>query len=137
VTGVQAYSDWQGALFPNCTSLTGPLVPWHNDSNLFELHLDWSLDSDELAGHLWKQDCGDIGCLFNIEEDPNETNNLAAVEGMGGILDELRGHLADANKGLFEPDRCAPPLSPALAPPTNPLLRSRVQGLRGAGGVRQ
>ncbi|GMH93176.1 hypothetical protein TrVE_jg9564 [Triparma verrucosa] len=102
VTGIQPYSNWTGELFPNCTTLEGPLVPWHNDSNLFEFHLDWSLDEEELAGHLWKEECAG-GCLFNIETDPNETNDLAAAE--PEVLRELAGLLDDHVKTLFVPDR--------------------------------
>jgi len=103
IRGVHPYSNYTSLLFPNCSTLSGDLVPWHNDSNLFGFHLDWSLDPEELNGHLWKEDCGSGGCLFNVAEDPNETNNLAAAEPQ--LLAELSALLTEANKGMFLPDR--------------------------------
>ena len=107
VTGISPYSNWTGTLFPNCTTVTDEdLVPWHNDSKLFEFHINWDNDEDNLFRHLWGEDCGESGCLFNIEEDPNETNNLA---GDGGEHDEvaaeLRGLLDQHRQTLFMPDR--------------------------------
>lgn len=107
VTGISPYSNWTGELFPNCTTVTDEdLVPWHNDSKLFEFHINWDNDDEVLFMHLWGEDCGDSGCLFNIEEDPNETNNLA---GDGGDHDEtaaeLRGLLEEHRQTLFMPDR--------------------------------
>ena len=103
VTGVQTYTNYTGLLFPNCSTLSSPYLPWHNDSHLMNSHLDWSLDPDELDRHLWASDCGASGCLYNVETDPNETTDLA--EQMPDTLDRLRSLLDEHRVTIFEPDR--------------------------------
>jgi arylsulfatase I/J len=103
ITGRQPYSNHTGALYPNCTTITDTdLTPWHNDSNLFGANLPWSKEGDELDRHLWAEDCED-GCLFDVQSDPNETNDLK--DALGDKFEELKNLLTEANKDLFTPDR--------------------------------
>ncbi len=111
VRGSQPHSNWTGPVFPNCSTLSGDLVPWFNDSKLFESNLDWSHKPKELAMHLWQEDCGSIGCLFNLEDDPNETNDLAValpgkVEELGALLDEFGETLFIPDRGTESADAC-------------------------------
>ena len=48
-------------------------------------------------------DCGDMGCLFNIKEDPEERNNLASSN--PDMLKEMRMKLVHLNGTYFNPDR--------------------------------
>ena len=91
ITGVHPYSNWTGAIYPNCSTVENrDLLPWHNDSNLFEFHINWSEDPQELWRHLWGDDCGASGCLFNIEEDPSETHDLSTDPKFSDKLQELQ-----------------------------------------------
>ena len=30
----------------------------------------WSKNDTEMMTHMWAYDCGSVGCLFNVETDP-------------------------------------------------------------------
>eukprot|EP01064_Diplonema_japonicum_P010618 TRINITY_DN1785_c0_g1_i1.p1 TRINITY_DN1785_c0_g1~~TRINITY_DN1785_c0_g1_i1.p1 ORF type:complete len:532 (+),score=127.75 TRINITY_DN1785_c0_g1_i1:635-2230(+) len=83
LVGQQVMTGWQGPYYPNATGLQ-PL--YNKDSPVDD----------------WKHECG-TGCLYNIIEDPNETNNLALTN--GNKLQELTSKLADLNKGNYNPNR--------------------------------
>ncbi len=48
-------------------------------------------------------DCGANGCLFNVRDDPNEENDLAAA--MPEKLAELHARLSALREGVYAPDR--------------------------------
>jgi len=104
VQGVQPYSDHQGPLYPNCTTIANEV--WHNDSHIFDDVIPWSHNASELAEHVWAHDCGyEPGCVFDVEEDPGERNDLRNVAGYEGKGEELKKLLEEANKSLFKPNR--------------------------------
>ena len=106
ITGIHPYSNWTGELYPNCTTISDEdLIPWHNDSNIFEYHIDWDHDDERDFRHVWGEDCGIKGCLFNIEEDPNETNNLSGNGKNVDLMVELMGLLEEHRTTLFTPNR--------------------------------
>ena len=56
--------------------------------------------------------CGDTGCLFNVVEDPNEENDLAAtmpdkVRALQARLAEVRGTVYAPDRGVLDPKACA------------------------------
>jgi arylsulfatase A-like enzyme len=55
--------------------------------------------------------------LYDLVEDPGETRNLAALPAFAGLVEELRGRLAAASKGIPTADDAPLPgdVSPALA----------------------
>jgi len=69
------------------------------------------LEPDTLGSNLWQaqpvvETCGDasdIGCLFNIYEDPGETTNLAAV--MPDVFNRLNSIAISAAKTVYSPYR--------------------------------
>jgi arylsulfatase I/J len=78
---------WQGPTFPNASA----------------------------GGNFTRLVCGDPdaagaargpGCLFNVLEDPHETNDLAAV--YPHIVAELRARISEAQASVYSPDRGAP-----------------------------
>ena len=78
---------WQGPIFPNASA----------------------------GGNFTHLACGDPegfvaargpGCLFNVLEDPHETNDLAAA--LPHIVAELRARVAEAQATVFNPDRGPP-----------------------------
>lgn len=104
VMGVQSFSNHTGPLYPNCSTLQSPSEPWHNDTKVFDHHIPWSHDTEELWRHLWAQDCVD-GCLYDLSGDPNEHTDLSSDPYFADTLQELRDDLRDANAELFLPDR--------------------------------
>jgi len=107
VQGLQPYSGHTGLLYPNCSTITSEtMLPWHNDSHIFDDVIPWSHDIEELNTHLWAEDCGfEPGCLFNVDEDPNERNDLADADEFKEIGSELKKLLEEANKSNFNPNR--------------------------------
>jgi len=59
----------------------------------------------------WTYDCGDDGCLTNVEADPNEHINLAGDPAYAIVKEELKGILKQLNKDVFQPDRGQPQLA--------------------------
>ena len=49
------------------------------------------------------EDCGDSGCLYNIKQDPEERNNLAAT--MPDMLKNMQDKLAQYKATYFNPNR--------------------------------
>eukprot|EP01113_Clastostelium_recurvatum_P050536 TRINITY_DN9591_c0_g1_i4.p1 TRINITY_DN9591_c0_g1~~TRINITY_DN9591_c0_g1_i4.p1 ORF type:complete len:555 (-),score=67.90 TRINITY_DN9591_c0_g1_i4:16-1527(-) len=67
-------SFWQGPLYPNST-----IAP---------------------SG---STECGEVGCLFNVVEDPSEYTNI--VKEKPEIAKRLRARIAELDKTVFNPDR--------------------------------
>lgn len=89
VTGWQVNTGWVGAVYPNRTGpqpLPSPIgrVP----PRMF---------------HTWSVDCGEAGCLFDVEADETEHRNLAAQR--PALAQQLKARLDELNKGLYTPDR--------------------------------
>jgi arylsulfatase B len=78
---------WQSPTFPN-SSAGG------NFSHL-------ACGDPNAAGKAWGR-----GCLFNVLEDPHETNDLAAQ--LPHIVAELRARITEAQAGVYNPDRGPP-----------------------------
>ena len=115
VTGKQEYSFWQGVLYPNCTTVDdlkdGPLF---SDMHCFGLDLylsDNQTQQDELT---YTQDCGDSGCLYNVELDPTEHKDLSGDPKYADALYALQLELYKLNLANFNPDRGAPALQACL-----------------------
>ena len=66
---------------------TGPIYPNSSDTNAV------------LNG---VENCGDLGCLFNIRDDPTEHINLA--EKMPSVLEDMRKKLTGYQESQFKPD---------------------------------
>jgi len=108
VTGKQPYSVWQGAVYPNCTTVSTYLNdqgPAFVDLELFDNPVSFTYREKAHDRLTWTQDCGDSGCLVNVEVDPNEHVNLAEDPAYAHLKDELKLTLVNLNKDLFEPDR--------------------------------
>ena len=110
ITGAQPFSGWTGPLWPNCSthrdasgSVTRVAKPVAQGLKIFDRHVNLS---DSAAGEdalSWTHDCGAGGCLFNIDADPAEHVDLAAL--MPAKAAELRADLARLNLHLFKPGR--------------------------------
>ena len=50
-------------------------------------------------------DCGEVGCLFDVFDDPLEQKDLAKVAVHAGTLEKMRAQLLEENDHLFSPDR--------------------------------
>lgn len=113
VTGKQVYSVWQGALYPNCTTVDSALHdkgPMFTDTKLFNEVIEFAYLTKNQDRLTWTYDCKD-GCLVNVEADPNEHENLADDPAFSHMKETLKETLADLNKGLFEPERGQPQLA--------------------------
>ena len=101
VTGKQPYMVHTGPLYPNCSTV-GRFVsgggPDFVDFGVLEKKVDLGDD------HYWRGDCGD-GCLFNIEDDPTESQDLSRDPKYQAQLKQMIDTLADMNKTLFLPER--------------------------------
>ena len=105
VVGTQLFANHTGPLYPNCTTLTGARAPWHNDTKVFDAHVDWAADDGVERAHLWAADCGS-GCLFDVAADPAERVDLAADPAHAtSTLPSMRAELAALNADVFAPDR--------------------------------
>eukprot|EP00854_Cymbomonas_tetramitiformis_P016233 gene16233-19265_t len=96
ITGVQPYSSWTGELFPNCSNGTQH-SPWFMDTKLFNQRLP-----DAHSEERWLQDCAH-GCLFNVEDDPTEHNDLSGSHPQR--LEALQTLLSQLNRSNFNPGR--------------------------------
>jgi len=103
VTGRQAFSSWTGPSYPNCSS--GATQPTFEDFVLMGHHARFVKDDEATAESIWAEDCGDRGCLFNVEADPNEHVDLSEDPEHQETLEKLQTTLAELNKGLFLPFR--------------------------------
>ena len=52
------------------------------------------------------EDCGDMGCLFNVFDDPSEYHNIAASH--PNIVSAMRERIAYHNSTMYRPDRGVP-----------------------------
>lgn len=93
VTGKQAFSLWQGPVFPNCSSV-GPL--WLYADVLGHKVKISSRDGIE-------EDCGK-GCLFNVEVDPSEHSDLAPLAEYETLLTRLQEELVLLNANASKAD---------------------------------
>lgn len=110
VTGLQPYSVWTGQLYPNCTTQAQLLNgggPMFLDMKVFGEQVWAGSTKAEHHRLTWTHDCGEGGCLVNLEADPTEHDDLAqsADPAVVAVLAELRADLARLNKGIFRPDR--------------------------------
>jgi len=108
VTGKQEYSAWTGPSYPNCStmeSLSTDHGPTFADFGIFSVHIPLTTNDEDLDRITWAEDCGEAGCLFNIQDDPAEHVNLAGDAAHADTLKSLQAKLADLNKELFLPDR--------------------------------
>jgi len=112
VTGTQVYSAWQGELYPNCSTVTnvGRDGPAFVDLKVFNRKLTTSSDPATVRRTTQEQDCG-AGCLFNVERDPTEHEDLASDPAHADMLRHLQEELARLNKSVFNPKRGAPDLN--------------------------
>ncbi len=85
VLGEQYYGFWQGPTFPNAST--------ESNRSMFDLPVD----------------CG-LGCLFDIQSDPSETNDLAATNPTQLAI--MRKRYFELNATQFDGPRCPP--NPAL-----------------------
>lgn len=108
VTGKQPYSAWTGELFPNCSthaSLLDGHGPLAADVRMFGESVRMAATEAENHRVTWTQDCGDAGCLVNLEQDPTEHVDLGPDPAHATLRKELRQALAELNRGIFSPDR--------------------------------
>lgn len=101
VTGKQPYMVHTGPLYPNCTTVANFKKdggPDFVDIKILEYQPD-------LGDHrYWRGDCAD-GCLYNLQEDPTESNNIAQDPAQKERLQRMIQTLAELNKTLFVPER--------------------------------
>lgn len=105
VTGVQPYGRHSGELFPNCSTVKGMYAdhgPQFVELKVFDHILDLASTTEKEREIYWQEDCGQ-GCLYNLEEDPNEHTNIAEVA--SDIFAEMKDSLTELNKDLFMPER--------------------------------
>jgi arylsulfatase I/J len=77
ITGEEGSACWMGPQYPNASGNPGC------DSTV---------------------NCGD-GCLYNLDADPTEHDNVAAAPENKATLTYMQNRLAEMNKGFFSPDR--------------------------------
>ena len=90
VTGKQVYSRYTGPIYPNATTMRDTEnFPYFTDFKIFDAGVRLSGGGEEKERkNVWVEDCGDSGCLFNVERDPEERRDLARTE--EGKREELR-----------------------------------------------
>lgn len=108
VTGTQAFGAWTGPIYPNCTTVqslqnhNGPIPD--AEIEVFGARIAITESDEEAARQSWTKDCG-AGCLFNVQEDPTEHNDLASHPGYVSKLRSMQDTLKKLNTKLFNPDR--------------------------------
>jgi len=108
VVGGHPYALRTGALFPNCstvTSLHEDHGPMFVDLKLFDDKLNLARRDSKHDEIYWWQDCGDNGCLYNVQTDPTEDHDLAGDLAAEEIRKDLRAELLRLNEDLFTPER--------------------------------
>jgi len=103
VLGSQPFGSWTGPMYPNCSGID--TLPMFQEFKVLDEELVVSTDAATVAKLSWVHDCGDRGCLFNIEDDPNEHDDLAAQTKLASKLKAMREQLGQLNEGNFEPHR--------------------------------
>lgn len=103
IIGSQVSAQWTGPVYPNCSGMA--TQPYVDDFKIMDVRMRVSEDPaaalDLYGGH----DCGDAGCLYNIETDPTEHADLASSPEHAKKRTEMREQLRELNKGLFLPHR--------------------------------
>jgi arylsulfatase I/J len=105
VIGVQPYGRHSGELYPNCSTVDGmnnDHGPQFVDLKIFDHTIDLAIRAKKEQEIYWQEDCGE-GCLYNLEEDPNEHTNIAGVA--TDVFEQMKVSLAELNEDLFLPDR--------------------------------
>eukprot|EP00750_Incisomonas_marina_P001269 INCI1106.2.p1 GENE.INCI1106.2~~INCI1106.2.p1 ORF type:complete len:597 (+),score=61.47 INCI1106.2:143-1933(+) len=77
LVGPVSMAGWQGPIFPNMST-------------------NWLGQNDIL-------DCGSMGCLFDLDRDPEERDNLVAT--FPEIADIMRERILQLNAAVYNPDR--------------------------------
>jgi len=117
LTGAQAFGVWTSPRYPNCSianSADAGRGPEHSDTKVFNVRIPYGPPSlhDNVT---WMFDCGyEPGCLFNLEEDPFEREDLAHSPTHSTIAFGLMLDLVELNRTLFKPDRGMPTVEACL-----------------------
>jgi len=101
VMGRQPYSAWQGALYPNCSTVAS------SGANTGPTFIDIAIFNSRITlddNMTWMHDCGE-GCLFDVSADPAEHNDLAGRPEHADRLARMQDTLRALNKDLFLPGR--------------------------------
>jgi len=77
LVGPVSQNGWTGPTYPNITT------NWNSGGSI--------------------EHCGDVGCLFNIFDDPTEHNEVG--EANSAIRTQLRERITELQKSVFSPDR--------------------------------
>ena len=75
------------------------------DFRLFGADVPYAADAAAQDALLWRHDCGDAGCLFDVRADPSERADLAADGAHAARRASMRRLLARLNEDVFEPAR--------------------------------
>ena len=117
VTGKQPYSFHQGPVYPNCTTEEGLHAdegPIFSDMHVFGVPVYPSANASQQDELTMASDCGYGGCLFNVERDPNEVQDLATDPTYSDVLFEMQKKLYYLNEGNFNPNRGEPAVEACL-----------------------
>jgi len=85
VTGVQPYSRHLSTAYPNCSMYCAPSPGFLTDGPDFvdfkcvDRPVLFRGDPAEASRAKWDSDCGEEGCLFNLDDDPSEAMDLKAA----------------------------------------------------------
>ncbi|CAE7184742.1 ARSB, partial [Symbiodinium pilosum] len=117
VTGQQPYSFHQGPVYPNCTTEEGLHAdegPIFSDMHVFGEPIYPSANATQQDQLTMASDCGYGGCLFNVERDPEELEDLAADPVYSDLLFQMQKKLYYLNEGNFNPNRGEPAVGACL-----------------------
>jgi hypothetical protein len=118
ITGVQPYSGWTSAIYPNCSMYCPPEPmflfdgPQFVDLKVWQTDINPALTENGTERVFWNKDCSD-GCLYDVLADPGEHDDLSLNTSNGlyvEIKESLMVSLAQANTTIFKPDRGPPSL---------------------------
>lgn len=101
VTGKQPYMVHLGPLYPNCSTVSS-LKEGHGPDFVDFALFGYKPDLGDEA--YWRGDCGH-GCLFDVERDPTEENDLSGNPDFTERLENMMKELAVHNGTLFLPGR--------------------------------
>mmetsp|Transcript_31566 Transcript_31566/g.75636 ORF Transcript_31566/g.75636 Transcript_31566/m.75636 type:complete len:642 (+) Transcript_31566:51-1976(+) len=108
IVGEQPYGRHTGPQFPNCStvhSLRLDRGPGFVDVKVFGSAVNLSATREKQDELVWMESCGDVGCLFNVDEDPHETEDLARNPVYSQIRARLATELQKLNRAVFKPHR--------------------------------
>jgi arylsulfatase I/J len=109
VVGAQVSAQWTGPMYPNCSGMA--TQPYVDDFKILDVAMAAAADPAAALALYGGHDCGDRGCLYNIEADPYEHADLAADRDRDpagkheGRRAAMRAKLDELNEGLFLPHR--------------------------------